>query len=121
MGQAKKVADKKAEIQAIVKEADHKMRRERPTDTGLFEYLRLFGKMLTAHIKGSYRMRRVTVVYIVAGLLYFINPFDAIPDMIIGAGLIDDATVLAWVAGRVRREIDRFRQQDSFEDIEVIS
>ena len=33
---------------------------------------------------------------IVASLIYFVSPIDLIPDFILGFGLIDDATVLAW-------------------------
>lgn len=28
--------------------------------------------------------------------IYFVSPIDLIPDFILGLGLIDDATVLAW-------------------------
>jgi uncharacterized membrane protein YkvA (DUF1232 family) len=45
-----------------------------------------------------------------AALLYFINPFDAIPDVILGIGYLDDASVLAFVVGALKREIDRFAE-----------
>lgn len=41
-------------------------------------------------------------------LLYFLNPLDAVPDLLPGTGLVDDATVLAAVGAALKFEIDRF-------------
>ena len=56
-----------------------------------------FFRLVRAYINGSYR--QVTpraLLMIVASLIYFVSPIDLIPDFILGLGLIDDATVLAW-------------------------
>ena len=56
-----------------------------------------FFRLVRAYANGSYR--QVTpraLLMIVASLIYFVSPIDLIPDFILGLGLIDDATVLAW-------------------------
>ena len=56
-----------------------------------------FFRLVRAYLNGSYR--QVTpraLLMIVASLVYFVSPIDLIPDFILGLGLIDDATVLAW-------------------------
>jgi uncharacterized membrane protein YkvA (DUF1232 family) len=52
---------------------------------------------------------RGTIVLLVGALLYFVSPIDAIIDAIPVLGYLDDAAVLAWVAGQVRAELDAFR------------
>jgi uncharacterized membrane protein YkvA (DUF1232 family) len=42
---------------------------------------------------------------LLAALAYFILPFDAIPDMIVGLGFTDDATILLATIGLVRAHI----------------
>ncbi|KPY43421.1 Uncharacterized protein ALO48_02279 [Pseudomonas syringae pv. rhaphiolepidis] len=46
---------------------------------------------------------------IVAGLMYFLSPLDAIPDWIPGLGMFDDIAVLAWLTKHLSDELDAFR------------
>lgn len=56
-----------------------------------------FFRLVRAYVKGSYRqVAPGSLLMIVASLIYFVSPIDLIPDFILGFGLIDDATVLAW-------------------------
>ncbi|HPC84430.1 MAG TPA: DUF1232 domain-containing protein [Thermoanaerobaculaceae bacterium] len=58
------------------------------------------------------RYRRLPVrslVAILAALIYFANPLDAIPDAVLGVGLLDDAAVLGWVLSRLRLDLQAFR------------
>lgn len=43
-------------------------------------------------------------------LLYVLNPADVIPDVIIGVGYLDDATVVAFCLKLIERELDRYKQ-----------
>ncbi len=45
----------------------------------------------------------------VAGLLYFVSPLDAIPDWLLGVGFLDDIAVLGWVLKAVGDELNRFK------------
>ena len=45
---------------------------------------------------------------IVAWLIYFVMPVDAIPDFILALGLVDDAALLGWVLSSVRTDLERF-------------
>ncbi len=61
---------------------------------------------------GSGRYREVPYWALSAGalaLLYVLNPADVIPDVIIGVGYIDDATVIAFCLKLIERELESYK------------
>jgi uncharacterized membrane protein YkvA (DUF1232 family) len=42
---------------------------------------------------------------LIAALAYFVSPFDVVPDVILGLGFLDDASVLAAALAAVRSSI----------------
>ena len=84
--------------------------------TGLADLLRL----IKAWAKGHYReVPWSTVAKAVAAVVYFLNPLDAIPDMIIGAGLLDDVTVIAYVVRSLATDLEKFRAWEARQPVEV--
>lgn len=78
-------------------------------------------RMLRAYVNGTYPdLPWPTVVSIVGALLYFVTPIDLIPDVIAGAGLLDDAAVLAWTVRWIRRDLREFEawEQDELDRID---
>jgi len=74
-------------------------------------YLNLVIRMISNSVSGKYpNMPWQTLVMIVAGLLYFIAPIDAIPDFIPIAGFIDDATILAWLGKSFQDDLGKYRE-----------
>ena len=63
------------------------------------EYLAAVPRMIALlkdHIQKDYTdTPKKSLVLIVAGLLYLVNPKDIIPDKFLGVGLLDDAAVIA--------------------------
>ena len=77
---------------------------------GLREDLKLFQALCVAWWRGEYRaVSPQALVAVVAGLLYFITPIDAIPDWLPGLGFIDDLAVLGWIMRKWSTELDAFR------------
>lgn len=58
------------------------------------------------------------VVYIVAAVVYFVNPVDLIPDVLTGLGFVDDAAVIAAVVRSVNAELVAFRQWEAAAELE---
>ncbi|NTU67842.1 MAG: DUF1232 domain-containing protein [Chlorobiaceae bacterium] len=82
---------------------------------------RLFDtKELTASVQAAVRLVRTTVrreypdvpwrsiVLITAGLIYFVSPADAIPDILPMLGLTDDAAILTAIFASVSSDLDAF-------------
>ena len=77
---------------------------------GLKEDLQLLQGLCVAWWRGEYRaISSQALLAVVGALLYFVTPLDAIPDWLIGVGLIDDLAVLAWVLRTWNDELLAFR------------
>lgn len=77
---------------------------------GLREDLSLFQALCVAWWCGEYRaISKPALVSVVAALLYFLSPLDALPDWIPGLGFIDDLAVLGWVMRKWSDELAAFR------------
>ena len=50
-----------------------------------------------------------TIVTLLAGIIYFVNPFDLIPDFLMHFGFIDDIGVMTFIMGQFKTEIDNYR------------
>jgi len=73
--------------------------------------LRLLQALCLAYWRGEYRaISPKAILSIVAGLMYFLSPLDAIPDWIPGLGMFDDIAVLAWIMKSLDGELEAFRQ-----------
>jgi len=71
--------------------------------------IRLMFSMLRDYWNGSYhRLPWKTVAAVAGALLYVMNPLDAIPDLIFGLGLLDDAGVVALCLKLVESDLHRY-------------
>jgi uncharacterized membrane protein YkvA (DUF1232 family) len=76
----------------------------------LKEDVQLLQSLCLAYWRGEYRaISKKSLLAVVAGLLYFVSPFDAIPDWLLGVGMLDDIAVLTWVMKIVADELEDFR------------
>jgi uncharacterized membrane protein YkvA (DUF1232 family) len=75
----------------------------------------LFGlfRMVKCWSKGQYAVPWKVLITAVAAILYFLNPLDLIPDFIIGTGLLDDASVIAFALNIIRKDVDEFKKWEN--------
>jgi uncharacterized membrane protein YkvA (DUF1232 family) len=67
-------------------------------------------RLLKAYGQGRYReVPYRSMLALAAGLLYLVSPLDAIPDLLVTLGFIDDLAVLTLVIGQIRHDLVRFR------------
>jgi len=75
--------------------------------------IRLMGRMLRAYARRDYReVPWATMGAIAAALLYFVMPFDFVPDILAGFGLVDDLALVAFVMQRVAGDLAEFSAWD---------
>lgn len=111
---ANKIAGDNKQLKDTFEKAGDKLKRltEHSEELkGLKQKLEMLLRMIKAHISGNYRSFPLsTLVLIAFALIYFIVPFDVIPDFIPALGLTDDVSVVFLISKKVNRDIERFRQ-----------
>lgn len=86
----------------------------------LSDQIKRLGRLVRAYADGSYReVNAGSIVLAVAAILYFVSPIDLVPDAIPGAGLVDDATVFAFVLARLQLELERFADWERSQAITI--
>lgn len=117
---AEEFARDKDKTTYLLDEAMRKAEQSQARLAAVWEDLQTLIRMARAWVAGRYReVSWQTIVFIIAGIVYFVNPFDFVPDFIPGAGLLDDATVIGFVIKSLKREIDQFLVWESQQDRET--
>lgn len=94
----------------LVEEANRKSAEYYEFLLAPWESLQIFFRLLRAHIAGEFCAPLGSLSMVAAAVVYFVSPFDLIPDSIPVLGLVDDASVLAFVARSNLTLISNFRK-----------
>lgn len=66
-------------------------------------------RAVSAYKNGVYRkMPLRSILTIIASLVYFVNPFDLVPDFLMGVGYLDDVALVAYCFRMIRRDLRDF-------------
>lgn len=77
----------------------------------VFEQAKIMLSMVKDYWSGAYREIPYWAISAISlALLYVLNPADVVPDVIIGVGYLDDATVVAFCLKLVQRELERYEE-----------
>jgi uncharacterized membrane protein YkvA (DUF1232 family) len=114
---AAKLAGKPGRIIALLAQLTVKIQQTKGSSLKMLtirEQFFVIGRMLKAHVSGSYKIRSMRMLIILlAAIIYFVNPLDLIPDIIFGIGLADDLAVLTWVYRAAADEINSFKNWEA--------
>jgi uncharacterized membrane protein YkvA (DUF1232 family) len=106
---AESYASDKERVSRLLGDAMNKARKHRARLESLWEGLTTLIRLVGAWVRGQYTaVPWRTIVVALAAILYFLNPFDIIPDAIPFAGYVDDAWILAFVLGSIRKDLENF-------------
>ncbi|RKZ29859.1 methyltransferase type 11 [bacterium] len=106
---AEEIARDAKRTSRLVEEAYIKAEKQRGVLEKIWDDLNGLLRLVKAWTKGDYKsVPWQTIVLAVAAIIYFINPFDVIPDFFPVMGYIDDAAVLGFVIASIKGDIDKF-------------
>jgi len=81
-----------------------------------WERLQIFLRLLRSQLTGKFCAPADSIRMVIAAVIYFVSPFDLIPDAIPVLGLIDDTSVIACVARANLTVISNFRKWETLFD-----
>jgi uncharacterized membrane protein YkvA (DUF1232 family) len=100
----------KEKVSRLVETAFRKSGRHFESLLASWESLQIFFRMIRAWWAGRYCAPTNSILTMIAGVIYFLSSFDAIPDFIPVIGLADDAGVIFCVARANLTAISSFRK-----------
>jgi len=96
-------------LRCLLKKATRKSERCYEFLLAPWESLQIFLRLLRAHLAGKFHAPPDSILMVIAVVIYFLSPFDLIPDSVPVLGLIDDAAVVTCVAKANLTLISSFR------------
>jgi uncharacterized membrane protein YkvA (DUF1232 family) len=102
-------------LNSLLRKADEKAHTEKSgAINNVWDSLMTLVRMLRAYANGTYRnIPFKTLIAIVSSLIYFIMPFDFIPDVFFLFGFLDDAALIAWTVKSIKTDMDDFSEWES--------
>ncbi len=106
---AQKIIENGSKLTSLIEKGVKKAKDKDNALSGFVDDLQKLFRMLKAYTTGAYKdFSPTTLLYVVAAIVYFVNPFDVLPDFIVGLGFIDDATVIAFAIKKIQTELTAF-------------
>ena len=111
---AKRLIKHPAQLREVIEDALIKMKKHSAAIREIAAEFQIILRLVKSWLSGDYKDISIKAIGIlIAAILYFLNPFDAVPDAIPGVGYIDDVAVVAWVLKTLKDEIEKFRVWES--------
>ena len=99
------------QVEKILDQAETKTLRHVRRFENMWDAIFTMLAMIKAWFRKDYSgIPKRTIVSMLAALIYFINPFDAIPDFFAMFGFIDDAAVFGFVLNSFKKDLDKFKE-----------
>lgn len=113
---AKRILDDDAKINSLLENLENKLKTVPALGTGLADIV-IMAEMIRAYVKKEYTEIPVgATVIAVAAVLYFVTPFDLIPDMIPMMGFADDIGVAALSIRLIHEDLMQFKAWQAARD-----
>ena len=113
VNEAQTYIGQKEKLYALLDEANGKAEHHDEVLVEAWESLQIFLRLVRSWLDGKYHVSAVWLLMVIGALIYFVNPFDLIPDSIPILGLVDDSAVITFVARANIEAISRFRNWEN--------
>lgn len=108
---AEEYASDKKKTAHLLDEALKKAKRNKGILAKFWSDLMTLIRLVRAWVSGEYKdVPWETIIWAIAAIIYFLNPFDLIPDFIPVIGYVDDAAVIAWTIKSIYDDLEDFKR-----------
>ena len=109
---AAKVLEDNDRVQNLLNTTSEKLKSILASNDKLKQFsdtIYLLIRMMKAQFSGDYsEFPWRTLMLMVGALIYFVTPFDLIPDFIPALGFTDDISIVYWVYTSIQEDIEKF-------------
>ncbi len=110
LSKAGKILNDRMQLERYLSEALRKVKSLDPKLKDLIENIEVFLEIIGTYISGKYRdIETKSILFLIGAILYFVNPFDLIPDVLPIVGFTDDAAVAIFVFSKMKGEIEKYK------------
>ena len=107
--EAMQLLKEKDKLEVYLLKAEEKLKNMESVDVG-FENVPILLSMIRAYVKKEYTdVPLMTIVGILAAIIYYVAPHDLIPDYIPYVGKVDDVLVMAFIMNLVAADVQIYR------------
>lgn len=111
---AKLLMNNKDKVLETVAQGFAKARSNRFALKDQFDNFQSLLRMLKKWARKEYTaVPKESIAKAILAMIYFVNPMDLVPDFILGLGLLDDITLIAWVMSSISTDLDQFRKWEA--------
>ena len=111
MKKAEVYLNDKEKAAELLRKAREKALEKQGALAGVWQDLLTLFRLLKTWITGEYEgVTWQSILLVITAVLYFVMPFDVIPDFIAVFGFFDDAAIIAYIVSRLRQELDTFTE-----------
>jgi uncharacterized membrane protein YkvA (DUF1232 family) len=103
-------------LPGLLEKATRKSERCYESLLASWESLQILLRLLRAQLMGKFCAPADSILMAVAAVIYFVSPFDLVPDSIPVLGLVDDTNVITSVARANLTLISNFRKWETLFD-----
>jgi len=108
---AERIAASRGQTERLLEASREKSEKHAGMVRALWTDFWTLWRFVRAWRDGSYqKVPWKSIVMAIAGLFYFLDPIDIIPDFIPVIGYLDDGVVLAFVGRAIHSDLEKFRE-----------
>ncbi len=108
---AEEYASDKEKTGYLLDEALKKAKRHKGILAKCWDNLMTLIRLVRSYFKGEYKdVPLETIIWAIVAIIYFVTPFDLIPDFLPGIGYLDDAAVIGLVIASISNDLKNFRE-----------
>jgi uncharacterized membrane protein YkvA (DUF1232 family) len=108
--QAEALSKQEAKVRVLLSDVGQKLVKASNNSKiqQVLEPISIFIRMVKAHFSGAHKLSNSTLGMVLLALIYFLSPFDFMPDFLGLMGFVDDASVVLAVYAKLKIEVNEF-------------
>ncbi|SHI33743.1 Uncharacterized membrane protein YkvA, DUF1232 family [Dethiosulfatibacter aminovorans DSM 17477] len=109
--EAESLLEDQKKMEKMLKRAEKKLdERKKGPLRKLFDSINYMILMINDYASGEYReIPYGSIIMATAAVIYFVMPFDFVPDFIAGLGFIDDLAIITLVLKQVEADLEKYK------------